>query len=224
MAVNRGPRNALLLAQIPETNPFKATAQAFFGIGNALDRDIEAIAQDGRLSAAGKAEKSKARRQEALGKLAELQKPIDDYHQESERMRAGMKWPVYDRADTVAAQNRQRYLDRFVGLSFGQKSALMSGPRRSVGLIDAVLEFKDDPWMAGINIDNPNEREAFEMMKQERQRELNGPLMDALEARGNTEAEIMMIVNLASNDVRGDDTHQAEIQAQREAYVAAATA
>jgi hypothetical protein len=48
--------------------------------------------------------------------------------------------------------------------------------------------------------------------------------MDALEARASTEAEVMMVVNIVSNDIRGDGTYQAETQATRDRYVAAATA
>ena len=105
--MNRHPRNASLLSQISKTNPFLERAQEFFAVGNGYDRDIEDIAQDRRLSAEGKREKVKARRQEALDKLADLQKSIDDHRKESERMRAGIKKPAYDKTDLVAAMNRR---------------------------------------------------------------------------------------------------------------------
>src|SRR5712664_1416315 len=137
--MNRKPRNESLLAQISATNPFRETlAPRFLEIGTAFDRDIEAIGLDRRLSMEGKRDKAKGRIQEALRALDDAQKPIADYRKQTESLRSGMKWPVYDKTDAVAAQNRQRYLDRFVGLSFGQKSALMTGPRRSVGLVDAI--------------------------------------------------------------------------------------
>jgi hypothetical protein len=204
--INRKPRNQSLMARISATNPLRDTvAQRAFQILNNFEKDIAAIGEDGRSSAAWKQELAKQRVKKAQDELLnDVEKPIADYRKQTESMRSGMKAPTYDRTDLVAAQNRQRYLDRFVGLSFGQKSALMSGPRRSVGLIDSILEFKDDPWMAGINIDNPNEREAFEMMKQERSRDLNGSLMDALEARAGNESEIAMIANVVKNDIASD--------------------
>jgi hypothetical protein len=161
--MNRHPRNASLLARISKTNPFLERAQAFFGIGNSYDRDLEEIAQDARLSPEGKRERVKERRQEALGKLAELQKPITDYHRESERLRAGIKQPSYDKTDVVAALARRELRDRSVLMTSGQRAGKLSGPHRSVAFIDAVLEFEDDPWMSGIDIFNPNEVEIFEM-------------------------------------------------------------
>jgi hypothetical protein len=204
--MDRTPRNVSLLARISQTNPFRDTvAQRAFQILNNFEKDIAAIGEDRRSSAAWKQELAKQRVKKAQDELLnDVEKPIAHYQKQTESMRSGMKWPTYDRADAVAAQNRQRYLDRFVGLSFGQKSALMSGPRRSVALIDAILEFKDDPWMAGVNIDNPNEREGFEMMKQERLRDLNGELINALEARAGNESEIAMIANVVKNDIASD--------------------
>jgi hypothetical protein len=219
--MNRHPRNALLLARISKTNPFLERAQAFFAVGNAYDRDVEAIAEDRRWSAEGKGERVKARRQEALDKLVELQKSVDDYHKETERMRAGIKQPSYDRADNYAAGLRRELRDASRAMTPGQRAAKLSGPTRDKDFIDAITE--QAPWVSGVDVHNPNERELYEEAKQSRLRELNGPLMDAPEARGNTEAEIMMIVNVVSNDVRGDD-YQAEIQTQRDSFVAAATA
>jgi hypothetical protein len=96
--MNRHPRNQSLLAAISETNPFRETlVPAFFGIGNAYDRDIEDIAQDRRLSAEGKRGKVKERRQEALRALDDAQKPIDDHRMQRERMRASIKTPVRTR-------------------------------------------------------------------------------------------------------------------------------
>jgi hypothetical protein len=221
--MNRGPRNQLILARIPETNPFKGTlAQAFFGVGNAYDRDVEAIAEDRRWSAEGKREKVKALRQEALDKLTGLQKSIDDHRRQSENMRAGLKAPSYDKADIVGAMNRRELRDRAASMTMGQRAALMSGPTRDKDFIDAITE--QAPWVSGVDVHNPNERELYEAARESRLRDLNGELIAALEARSNTEAEIMMIANIVTTDVKGDDMYQAEIQTARDAYVAAATA
>jgi hypothetical protein len=218
MAVNRAPRDASLLAQISKTNPFLERAQVFFGIGNSYDRDLEEIAQYGRLSPEGKREKVKARRQEALGKLLDLQKPIDDHRKQSESMRAGMKAPSYDKADVSAAMLRRELRDRSLTMTFGQRTMRMTDK----AFRDAVLEMP--PWVSGFNESEPNELALYETAKQSQLRELNGPLLDALEARGNTEAEIMMIANIVTTDVKGGGMYQAEIQTARDAYVAAATA
>jgi hypothetical protein len=220
--MNRTPRNQLLLQRIPEANPFKATlAPAFFGVGSAFDRDMEEIAKD-RRSPEFRREKMNERRQEALGKLLDLQKPIDEYRKQSESMRAGIKTPSYDKADHYAAALRRELRDRSVGMSFGQKAALMSGPTRDPNFVDAVLE--QAAWVSGFNTHNPNEAELYETARQSRLRDLNGPLMDALEARGNTEAEIAMVINIVTNDVKGDASYEAEIQATRDRFVADATA
>ena len=187
-------------------------------IGNAFDRDLEAIAQDGRLSPEGKREKMKERRQEALDKLTDLQKPVDDYRRQTESMRGGIKTPSYDKADLVGAMNRRELRDRSLTMTFGQKTMRMTDK----AFRDAVLEFA--PWVSGFNESEPNELKLYQEAKREQERELNEPLMDALEARGSTEAEIMMIANIVTTDVKGDGMYQDEIQATRDRYVAAATA
>jgi hypothetical protein len=170
------------------------------------------------LSPQGKFEKVKERRQQALGKLTDLQKPIDDYRKESERMRAGIKQPSYDKTDVVAALARRELRDRSLTMTFGQRSMRMTGDK---AFRDAVLEMP--AWVSGFNESEPNELELYKEGKAAQEREINGPLMVALEARSNTEAEIMMILNIVTNDIKGDG-YQAEIQTAREAYVAAATA
>src|ERR1700694_5320493 len=102
--IDRNPRNIRL--PIGEKNPFRETlVPAFFAAGVAFDRDIEAIAQDNRLSPEGRREKVKARRQEALDNLTDLQKPIDDYRKQTESMRSGIKQWSFDKTDLVAAMN-----------------------------------------------------------------------------------------------------------------------
>jgi hypothetical protein len=201
--VNRNPRNQSLLAQIPETNLFKATlARAFFGIGDAFDRDIEAIAQDRRWSAEGKKEKAKERRQEALRALDDAQRPLDDHRKQSESMRSGMKVPSYDKADFVAALNRRELRDRSLTMTFGQRTMRMKGDK---AFRDSVLEMP--AWVSGFNESEPNELALYEEGKEEQRRDLNGPLMTALEARASTETEIMMVANIVRNDITSDAAH-----------------
>jgi hypothetical protein len=217
--MNRHPRNQSLLARISKTNPFLETlVPAFFAVGTAYDRDAEAIAEDRRWSAEGKQTKVKERRQEALDKLAELQKPITDYHTESERTRAGIKQPAHDKADVSAAMLRRELRDRSLTMTFGQRTMRM----KDKAFRDAVLEMP--PWVSGFNESEPNELALYEEAKQAQLRDLNGPLLDALEARANVEAEVMMIVNIVTNDIKGDGMYQAETQTARDRYVAAATA
>jgi hypothetical protein len=194
------PRNQSLLQQIGGTNPFKDTlAPRIFEIGTTFDRDVEAISQDRRLSQEGKRDKAKQRVQEALRALDDVQKPIEDYRKQTESMRSGMKTPSYDKADNYAAGLRRELRDRSVAMSFGQRAALMSGPTRDPSFIDALLELP--AWASGFDMHNPNEAELYEGAKQSRLRDLNGALMDALDARAGVEREVMMVLNIIKNDV-----------------------
>jgi hypothetical protein len=195
----------LLLAQVAETNPFKSTlTQRFFEIGLAYDRDIEAIGLDRRLSQEGKRDKVRERRQEALRALDDAQKPVDDHCKQSASLRSGMKKVSYDKSDLIAAMNRRELRDRSVNMSFGQRAALMSGSARDPNFIDAIAE--QPAWVSGFDMHNPNEAEQYKTALQSRERDLNGELMDALEARAGTEAEIMMVINVVRNDIQGDGT------------------
>ena len=78
----------------------------------------------------------------------------------------------------------------------------MSGSTRDPNFVDAVTE--QAAWVSGFNLDNPNEAELFETAKESRLRDLNGPLMTALEARASVESEITMIVNMTRNDIESD--------------------
>jgi hypothetical protein len=206
--MNRHPRNQSLLTQISQTNPFKEKVAArIFEIGTAFDRDVEAIGLDRRLSAEGKKEKAKAAVQEALRALDDVQKPITDYRKQTESLRSGMKSPTYDKADIVGAMNRRELRDRSAAMNFGQRTALMSGSTRDPNFVDAVLE--QAAWVSGFNIHDPNEVALFEEARQSRLRDLNGELMTALEARDNTDSEVMMIFNVVRNDIQSDGTYLA---------------
>jgi hypothetical protein len=202
--MNRHPRNESLLKQLAEHNPFRDTAERVFGIGVDFDREMEAIGQDRRLSQEGKKERAREHARKALGSLLDLQKSVDSYHQESERLRSSMKTPTYDKSDNYAAGLRRELRDRAVAMSFGQKSALMSGATRDPSFIDAVTE--QPGWVSGFNLHNPNEAELFETAKQSRLADLNGDLMAALEARASVEAEIAMVIDIVRNDLESDAT------------------
>lgn len=196
---NRAPRNASLLQQISETNPFKAElAHRFFKIGNDFDRDIEAIGADRRWSADHKRERARERVQEALRALDEATRPITDHIKQSASLRAGIKLPAYDKNDVVGAMRRAELRQLARGMSFGQREMYLTGARLDKDLVDACLEFA--PWASGFS-DDPNELALYNAARESRLAEINGPLMAALEARAGTESEIMVIVNVIKNDV-----------------------
>jgi hypothetical protein len=203
--MNRNPRNQHLLGQISQTNPFRETlAPRIFAIGSDFEKAVEDVGLDRRLSQEGKKDQLRGHLQKALRELDDIQKPVADYRKQTESLRSEMKVPTYDKADIVGAMNRRELRDRSASMNFGQRAALTSGPRRSVEFIDALLE--QPAWVSGIDTDNPNELELYEEAKQSRLRDLNGPLMNALEARAGVESEITMIVNMVRNDLESDAT------------------
>jgi hypothetical protein len=203
--MNRTPRNQTLLAQMSAHNKFRETlAPAAFKVGDEFAKAVADVTQDRRLSPVGRKDAARSHLTTALSALQALQKPVDAYREETTRMRASIKQPSYDKSDIVGAMNRHRMLDRSLAMTAGQRSSLMIGKTRSVAFVDALYEVKDDPWMAGIDVFNPNELQVFEAMKQERLVDLNPELMPALEARDTVEAEIAMIMNIAKNDLESD--------------------
>jgi hypothetical protein len=201
--MNRNPRNQSLLSQISETNQFKKTVCArAFDIGNDFEKAVEDVGRDGRLSPQGKREKAQGHHGEALQNLLALQKPVDEYRKQTESMRSSVKALAYDKADIVGAMNRRELRDRAASMNLGQRAALMSGPKRDTNFIDALLE--QPAWVSGVDIHNPNEAELFEEARQSRLRDLNGPLMDALEARDNVDREVTMVFNVVRNDIQSD--------------------
>jgi hypothetical protein len=204
--MDRSARNQHLLAQISSTNPFKDTlAPRAFAILRDFERAIDAISRDPNLSAGGKRGKAKEQVHKALSSLQDdVQKPIDQHRAETERMSAAVKAPVYDKSDLVGAMNRRELRDRSVSMSFGQRAALMSGPTRDTNYIDAVQELP--AWVSGFDLFDPNDSELYQTAKKSRVRDLNGPLLDAIEARVGTESEITMVVNVLFNDIQSDAT------------------
>jgi hypothetical protein len=203
--INRNPRNQSLLSQISETNPFRETlAPRVFAIGNDFEKAVEDVGRDGRLSQQGKREKAQGHLHKARRDLLDLQKPVDEYRAQTASLRSEIKTPSYDKTDIVAAMTRRELRDRAALMSFGQRAALMSGPTRDTNFIDAVLE--QAAWVSGFNVHNPNELELYEEARQSRLRDLNGPLMTALEARASVESEIAMVIDIVRNDLESDAT------------------
>jgi hypothetical protein len=208
--MNRNPRNQHLLSQISETNPFKAElAHRIFAIGADFERAVEAVGQDRRLSQEGRKDAARIHLQKALRELDGLQKQVDAYGTETASMRSGIKAPTYDKSDVVAALGRQELRAASRAMTSGQRAAHLAGPTRSKAFVDALLEFADDAWMSGVDVFNPNEAELFEEARQSRLRDLNGPLMTALEARAGVESEIAMVIDIVRNDLESDATHLA---------------
>jgi hypothetical protein len=98
--------------------------------------------------------------------------------------------------------NRRELRDLSRGMSFGQRAGRLQGKTRDIAFVDALLEF--EPWVSGVDDNNPNERQIFEEAKQSRLRDLNGPLLDAIAARESTESEILMVANVIRGDIAAD--------------------
>jgi hypothetical protein len=190
-----------LLQQI-ERNPLRPMVAGAFDIADDFKRDVERVGADRRLSAEGRREATQDLLRKAVRDLRDLRKPLEEYHSKTETMRAAVKRPAYDKSDLVAAMNRRELRDASRAMTSGQRAGHMTGPKRSIAFIDALLEFEDDPWMAGVDVFNPNELEIFELAKHERLRDLHGPLMDTIAERDSTEIEAGMIPAVARVDIQ----------------------
>jgi hypothetical protein len=192
-----------LLQQI-EKNPLRSKVAAAVDIVADFEKDAEAVGLDRRLSPEGKRDKAQGNLRKALRDLRDTRKTaLDEHHSKTESMRAAAtKLPTIDKTDLVAALNRRELRDASRAMTSGQRSMYLTGERRSVAFIDSLLEFPDDPWIAGINIHDPGEREIFEMVKQERLRDFHGPLIDTIAERDAVESEAQMIIDVARNDLK----------------------
>jgi hypothetical protein len=200
---NRNPRNHQLLSQIPESNPFKKTVAPAFDIPDFLEKDMEAVGLRRDLSSEGKQEKKQGHLRRAIRDWRDIQTPLNKFRAETETMRVtAKKLPAYDKTDIVAAMGRRELRDRSLTMSFGQRAMRMTGPRRDLNFVDAILEF--DPWVSGIDVDNPNELEIYETAKTERLRDFHAQLIDQIAERDATELEARMIVDTVRNDLAQD--------------------
>lgn len=171
------------LLQQTEKNPLAKKVAASFDIADDFRRDVERIAADRRLSAEGRRDATLDLSRKAIRDLRDLRKPLDEHHAKTESMRAKVKAPSFDKTDIVAAMARRELRDRSVAMSPGQRAGKLTGPHRSVALLDAVLEFADDPWMSGIDIYDKSQLDVFEIARQERLRDHHGALLDEIDAR-----------------------------------------
>jgi hypothetical protein len=202
--MDRQPRNIDLLSQISDSNPFKKRVAAAFDLPDFLKKDMEAIGLDKRLSEMGKKEKKQGYLRKTIRELRDLQKPIEEYHAETETMRATAKLPKFDPADVVGFLRRQELRVASRAMTFGQRSMHMTGPHRSLNFLDAVLEYADDPWISGVNVYDPGELTVYEAAKQERLRDFHAPLLDTIADREGVEREAMTVVNVARDDIATD--------------------
>ena len=201
----RIPRNIQLLSQISDGNQFKKTlAPRVFDVGLDFERDMEALGLNRNWSPEGRRNEAQKIIRSALRDLRDVRRQVDEYRAATEAMRAKAKLPAFDKADIVGAMNRRELRDRSVAMTSGQRAGLMSGKTRSAAFLDAIFEFPDDAWMAGINIHEPGEREIYEAAKSERLRDLHAPLLDAIAARETIESEALMVVNVVRGDVAAD--------------------
>jgi hypothetical protein len=192
-----------LLQQI-EKNPLRPKVAGAFDVADDFRRDMERVAADRRLSAEGRWDATRDLLRKAVRDLRDIQKPLSEHRAKTEEMRASVKRPAYDKTDIVGALARRELRDASRAMTFGQRAAKMSGPTRSVALLDAILEFADDPWMSGIDVFNPNELQGYEAAREERSRDLNAPLLDQIAERNNLEIEAAMIPAVARVDIQND--------------------
>jgi hypothetical protein len=192
------------LLEQTEKNPLRPAVARAFDIADDFRRDMERISADRRLSAEGRRDATQDLLRKAVRDLRDLRKPLDEYHAKTEEMRAAVKRPAFDKVDIVGALARRELRDASRAMTSGQRAGHMAGPTRSKAFVDAMLEFEDDPWMAGIDIFNPNELQVFEAAKLERLRDLHGPLLDQIAERDGTEIEAAMIPAVARVDIQND--------------------
>ena len=164
-------RNNDLLAKL-ERNPLRSAVAAAFDISDDFRRDMELLEANRKFSAEGKRDETQRLLRAAVREMRDLKKPLEEFRNKTETMRAGIKAASYDKTDLVGAMNRRELRDASRAMTFGQRAALMSGPNRDPDFIDAVLEH--EAWVSGIDVYNPNELQVYEAAKQERLRDLHG--------------------------------------------------
>jgi hypothetical protein len=191
-----------LMAQV-EKNPLRPAVAGAFDIASDFSNDVARIAADRRLSPEGRRDATQDLVRKAVRDLRDIGKPLHEFRSKTETMRAAVKRPAYDKTDLVAALNRKELRDASRAMTSGQRAGKLTGEKRSVAFIDALLEFPDDPWLAGVDIFSPSELQVFEAAKEERLRDLNGPVLDTIAERENTLEEVAMIVAVARVDIQG---------------------
>jgi hypothetical protein len=165
--------------------------------------DMQRVAADRRLSAEGRRDATQDLLRKAVRDLRDVAKPLNEFRDATDLMRAKVKRPAFDKSDFVGALARQEIRAASRAMSSGQRAGKLSGEKRSTAFVDAVLEFEDDPWLSGIDVFNVNEVQVFEEAKLERLRDLHGPLLDQVAERENTEREVRdLILAVARVDIQ----------------------
>jgi hypothetical protein len=209
--MNRGPRNQSLLRQISEKNPFKKLAPAFFDISDGFTKGMEAVQANRKLSAEGKRNEARDLTRKALRARQDLKKPIAEHRAQTERMKAKVRLPDYDRADDYSARLRAEMRDKSYDMTPQERMGLMSGPDRAA-YFDAVRE--QPLFMSGLR--EKGELDVYAGLKEARLAELHGPLQAVITARESNESEILMFDNMARNDLLGDFLDLGLSRAERE--------
>jgi hypothetical protein len=202
--MNRGPRNASLLQQLSESNPFRKAVAGAFDIAAGFERNIEAVALRRDLSPEGKKAEAQKHMRRALRELLDLRKPIDESRAKTEAMNAAaQKLPAIDKTDDYAAGLRKELRDLSRGMTPGQRAMRMTGSARSTDFIDAILE--REPWVSGIDVHTKEGQDAktYEEAKESRLKDLHAPLLAATAERKRTEDEAS-VINVAFGDIEND--------------------
>jgi hypothetical protein len=197
--MNRGPRNQSLLRQISEANPFKTVAAAFFDISGGFAKEMEAVGAKQDLSVKGKRDKARDHLRKALRARQDRLKPIAEFHAQTERMKAKVRLPDYDRADDYSARLRAEMRDKSYDMTPLERMGLMSGPDR-IAYFDAISE--QPLFMSGLR--EKGELDVYAGLKEARLAELHGPLQAVIAERQSRESEILMVDNTVLNDLAAD--------------------
>jgi hypothetical protein len=205
--MNRNPRNILMLSQISDSNPFKKTlVPRIFDIGSDFEKDMEAVGLSGK-SREWRQEQAQDHRRRALRDWRDAQKELKEHIAKTDEMDATTrKMPAgyYDKTDRYGADLRREMRDRSVLMTPGQRAAKLTGPHRSIAFIDSALEHIDDPWMSGIDIYAEDQRQIFEIAKQERLQEHHAAVIPVIAERRAIESAALMPVNTIRGDIAID--------------------
>lgn len=190
-------------------------------ISGAFAKDMEAVRAKQDLSVKGKQDAARDHLRKALRTLQDRRKPLDEHRAKTAAMKAEVKLPPLDKTDIVGAIDRWKLQDLSNAMTPLQRMGRLAGPNRSVRFIDAVLA--DDAWVSGFS--EKGELDAYEEARQSRLRDFHAPLQDTIAARKAAEDEILMVANMALNDLADDcGLSRAEFEAEAKAFESKAAA
>jgi hypothetical protein len=203
---NRTPRNIQLLQQIAN-NPFAKMVAAAFDIPADLEKDLEAVRLDRRLSPEGRKEAAEGHLRRAIRDLRDIKKPLEEYHAKTEELRAAVRMPTFDPADVIGFLRRQELRSALRSMAnAGQRELLLEDP----AFADAMLE--QPPALSGLQPQQIGEDKSkgnqdfllVEAAKKRRLESLFGPQLAAIAARETVESEALMIANVVRGDIAAD--------------------